>query len=169
MASAISRILGAVRTSTAWRIPPVLPCGPPPLFAARITWIASAASDSIAAATSSGDTVAAPLAPIRRRRDSARAGRAETASNAAARRWPPWPTPPRAAFAGAAFGWLRSGLAAFGLATLGLPLLADARVRPPGDPEPLSLAACVMGIDTHTLDRQRGAPDLAIGHRFPPR
>ena len=42
-------------SSTASRTPPTRPAGPPPLLAARMTAIASAASDSIASETSPGD------------------------------------------------------------------------------------------------------------------
>src|SRR5215204_1023850 len=97
-------------------------------------WIAIAASDSIAAASSSPEGAEPSLARSRRRRDSARAGNDETASNAAARRFPPCPR-------------LRSPADEAGLA---FARLADDPVRPPGDLEPLSLVpARVMGIGTH--------------------
>src|SRR3954454_9839679 len=140
-------------------MPRVRPCGPLPLFAARITWIVSAASDSIAVATSSPDEAARPAARRSRRRDSDSAGSAEILSKAAASRWPPWPirrSPPFVCRVAVDFS--------FGFAGL-----ADAPVRLPGDLEPLSLvAARVMGIGTHHLDRQRGLTCLANGRGFPP-
>ena len=85
------------------------PDGPSPLLAARITAIASAVSASIASATSPGEAPGARSRPTRRRRASASAGSAVTASNASASRWPPTP---RLGACGAACAWLsRLGLA----------------------------------------------------------
>src|SRR5215208_2821243 len=150
--SPMPRIRSTLSTSTAWRTPRVRPCGPPPLLAARITWIARAASDSMAAATSSPDGADASLARRRRCRASASAGIDETVSNAAARRFPPCPLLRSRVFdAGFVFG--RAG--------------ADpVRFR---DREPLSLvAALVMGISTRTPSSAVEPWGLAIGCGFPP-
>src|SRR6476646_1809110 len=111
--------------------------------------MASPASASIVSASSSPDAAAPFVATSRRRRDSANAGRAETVSNAAASRCPPWPI-------------LRSppGVAAFCSAfdsTFGLLWPVDDLARRFGDVEPLSLVATVlMGIGTHPHIRQPG-------------
>jgi hypothetical protein len=67
------------------------PGGPSPLLAARITAIASAASDSTAAIISALEGIPCSQTRTSRRRASASAGSSETASNALARRWPPAP------------------------------------------------------------------------------
>ena len=72
----------------------IRPRGPPPLFAARITAIATAVSDSTASAISATEAFSCAVSFATRSSVSASAGSEFTASNAADRRWPPLPIAP---------------------------------------------------------------------------